>query len=630
MSLRPPLSLIGRLLRRSPPPAGEPPTQDAASWFGTSAAWDDLPAAPEGGTESEPPAPGASLPPFVRIYRVFIGARMALALVLLSAQLLSYALGNQPIWAALILSLVYAAQTLSIWLLPAPSEAQPRAGAKGTATPLRRRSWLATIGVDVVTLSLFYAMSPASGVNYPLLLALPVLMAGVMTPRLPALGVAAIVTLVLLGVALWGGDRSGQTSTLLTQAGLLGTGFFAIAVLAGELAERLASAGLSARGSMELARQQAQLNRLVIDEMQDGVLVVDRQGRVRAANPSARRLLVAEGMARAAPFQLRGVADWEPLVRSVEQAFIDGRWPAGGREVTLPLRAAQDSIGLRELRLRVRFTQRRDAQGPEDLCVLFVEDMRSIYARARQDKLAAMGRMSAGIAHEIRNPLAAIAQANALLDEDVSTPTQRKLTQMVSANVDRLKRIVDDVLDAAPGVRSDPGLIAVGQQVSIICEDWLRAAEIPAELRRTGAGGALMSTTGSAAARLAGRFDAEHLRRVLVNLLDNAWRHSSQTAGAIEVRLESRHRRGQGRDPREYLVLSVFNDGDVIPEHVERSLFEPFFSTRSRGAGLGLYICRELCERYGANIEYRQHGAQERRRNEFVVAMPAFPLLTAP
>ena len=81
-----------------------------------------------------------------------------------------------------------------------------------------------------------------------------------------------------------------------------------------------------------------------------------------------------------------------------------------------------------------------------------------------------------------------------------------------------------------------------------------------------------------------------------------------------------------GRDPREYLVLSVFNDGEVIPSDVERSLFEPFFSTRSRGTGLGLYICRELCERYGASIEYRQHAQHERLRNEFAVAMPALVL----
>jgi two-component system sensor histidine kinase PilS (NtrC family) len=109
-------------------------------------------------------------------------------------------------------------------------------------------------------------------------------------------------------------------------------------------------------------------------------------------------------------------------------------------------------------------------------------------------------------------------------------------------------------------------------------------------------------------------FDAEHLRRVLVNLLDNAHRHASGDAGAIVVRLASRADGGP-------VELSVLSDGAPIPPEVERYLFEPFYSTRSRGSGLGLYICRELCERYGASIDYRQRPASERLRNEFVVSM---------
>jgi two-component system sensor histidine kinase PilS (NtrC family) len=108
-------------------------------------------------------------------------------------------------------------------------------------------------------------------------------------------------------------------------------------------------------------------------------------------------------------------------------------------------------------------------------------------------------------------------------------------------------------------------------------------------------------------------FDAEHLRRVLVNLLDNALRHGSAARGAVFLRLAVRD---EG-----WITLSVLSDGPPIAPEVERHLFEPFFSTRSRGSGLGLYICRELCERYGANIEYRPRPAAERLRNEFVVSM---------
>src|SRR4029077_5939163 len=115
----------------------------------------------------------------------------------------------------------------------------------------------------------------------------------------------------------------GEATLLMTQAGLAGSGFFVVTVLAGELAGRLAREQLTARGSLEMARQQAQLNRLVIEEMQDGVLVVDRRGRVRAATPAARRLLAPNGMSRPAPFQLRGVAAWDALVKTVERAFVE-------------------------------------------------------------------------------------------------------------------------------------------------------------------------------------------------------------------------------------------------------------------------------------------------------------------
>ena len=108
-------------------------------------------------------------------------------------------------------------------------------------------------------------------------------------------------------------------------------------------------------------------------------------------------------------------------------------------------------------------------------------------------------------------------------------------------------------------------------------------------------------------------FDAEHLRRVLINLLDNALRHGSQSNAAVQLRLQA--------ISEQQVQLSVASDGAAIAPDVERYLFEPFFSTRSRGTGLGLYICRELCERYGASIDYRLQAANASHRNEFFVVM---------
>jgi len=541
---------------------------------------------------------------FERLYRIFVGARVVLGIALLLTQILGSLLGARSSL-ALTVCVLYAAQTLALWVLPRFR------GATRTQTRLTRRQWLATIGFDLLTFSALHALEPGTAFNYVALLVLPVLMAGVLTSRLLALATAAAVSLMLLLAAWRTGLNVGDLATAMTPAGLAGIGFFAITLLTGELAGRLAREEVTARGSLELARQQAQLNRLVIEEMADGVLVIDRRARVRAANPAARRLLVLQGLGRAAPFQLQDEPAWAELAAVVQSSFDAGHWPDGARDLTLRFAGGTT----RELRLRARFTRPRTngsvtanpiegAPGGEVFCVVFVEDLRSVQARTRQEKLAAMGRVSAGIAHEIRNPLAAIAQANALLAEDAVGTEQRMLTAMVADNVERLKRLVDDVMEVAPGIDATPRAIDLGAEVDRIVADWARTSQFV-----LGAGSRLQIDLPHEP--LAVLFDPEHLRRVLVNLLDNARRYASDRSGAIVLRAQSIG----GAQAR----LSLASDGEPIPPDVEPFLFEPFFSTRSRGTGLGLYICRELCERYGGSIDYWQHPQGSGHRNEFVV-----------
>ena len=535
---------------------------------------------------------------FQRIYKVFLAARVALGLALLATQLALSYLGFRPETWVLVICSAYAVQTLALWLLP---QFQQATSAEAMAQ-LRSPQWLGSIGVDLAVFSILHVLSGSGSLNFVALLVLPVLMSGLMTPRPMALATAAGVTLMLLTTA-WLSVLQGLDPALrMTQSGLAGSGLFVVTLLAAELGNRLAREERSARGSLELARQQAQLNRLVIDEMQEGVLVVDRRGRVRAANPAARALLSAAGMVRAPPFQLRGVRIWEPLVAGVESAFAQGTWPVEGADVNLQF----DPAHLRSLRVRVRFTRQQASRATEELCVLFLEDLRNVQARSRQEKLAAMGRVSAGIAHEIRNPLAAIDQANALLAEDCREPAQQRLTAMVSSNVQRLKRIVDDVMALAPGAAVEAGAIDAGALVQEVCLDWARANEV-----ETGAQSMLKLTVPTHAVMV--DFEPEHLRRVIVNLLDNAYRHAPRHAGALAVTLDP------GAEP--WVELSVASAGEPITPEVERHLFEPFFSTRSRGTGLGLYICRELCERYGANIEFAAHKQGQLQGNCFVVSL---------
>jgi len=523
---------------------------------------------------------------FQRLHRAFLLARCALALALAGSQLSVFLASSDPPQLMLLLCLVYACLSLGALLWP-----RLRHGAsRRSLSTLSQPQWWGSTGVDLAVFTALLVLGGQAAPPVAALYVLPVMMSAVLAARRAGLAAAALATLGLLGSSLWINLVSGNWGPSVTQAGLAGIGYFAIALLTSELAARLEREQRAALGSMALARQQQALNQLVIDEMQEGVLVVDRQLRVQAANPAARGLLGELEQAAEAPFGLDAQIAWNALAQAAADAWDSGVQPEP-RDVVLGFARAP----ARTLRLRWRWMHARELEGGDDLLLLLLEDRAKLLARARQEKLAAMGRMSAGIAHEIRNPLAAISQANALLGEDLATDAGgQRLTSLVASNVRRLQRIVDEVMLLAVPVDQLPPQMDAVAGIAEVADDWQRtqgAAVLHRELPQ---------------AVLAVDFEPEHLRRVIINLLDNAWRHA-QAAAQPWVRLEL-----QVLDEQR-LRCRVLNPAPPLPAEVERHLFEPFHSTRSRGSGLGLYICRELCERYGARIDYQaqQHEGED-------------------
>lgn len=538
-------------------------------------------------------------PAFSRLWRAFMTARVALAvvlLVLLASLSLAMPALNVSRW-LLALSFTYLAAALGVRLFTRPrppgSSFDPQ--------------WVSTIGVDLVVFSTLQFLQ-AGGINYSPLLALPVLMGAVLGSGLLALGTAAGVTLLLLMDAwVLSLHAIEESAARFLQAGLTGTGYFALALLVNQMAVRLAREERAARHGQRAARVQAQVNQLVIETLSDGVLVVDTASRVHAANPAARVLLGLQqsGDAR---FTLTARPAWQQLVALAGTTFE--RHEPQVADITIPRLRDEP----RRLHVRTRLTKTDTVQA-ESLCVMFLEDLRELEQRLQIEKLAAMGRMSAAVAHEIRNPLAAIAQANSLMDEDLREPALRQLSGLIQKNTQRLAQIVDEILNVAqiqPRDRASLPALELDPAVGSVCSDWAV---------QTRSGARLQVALGAPGAQVL--FEPPHLRRVLVNLLDNASRYASEQPGAIRVAtaLVDGH-----------AELQVWSDGAALPPAVEPRLFEPFFSSESRSSGLGLYICRELCERHGAAIRYRRRsagvGPAAREGNEFFVSFgPQRPAL---
>jgi two-component system sensor histidine kinase PilS (NtrC family) len=531
---------------------------------------------------------------FSRLWRVFIAARIAIASVLALLQAFIYTFGTTSSHAAIAVCAAYLCATLAVWLW-----ARPRP--PGSTFDLH---WVLTIGIDVAAFSVLNFL-PSSGINYTPLFALPVLLSSVLGPILLAFGTAASVTLLLLGDAWWRSLQSlqslGERDAYFLQAGLSGTGFFLVALLANQLALRLAREEQLTKTSQSTARIQTRVNELVIEAVAEGVLVVDGNGKVHSANPASRRLLATQAAVARAPFLLAMEPAWQPLADLAHRTFAS----QSSQKSDLSLEGLRGHA--RRLRVRTRLAAApNDAQA--SLCVMFLEDLREMEARIRNEKMVAMGRMSAAVAHEIRNPLAAITQANALLEEDLHAAGQRQLTTMIGQNAKRLAKIVEEVLDISRAHADLPApqtsTLRLDDVVPGIAADWARQN---AAVQRTHV---LIDAAGAVV-----WFEPEHLRRLMINLLDNALRYASASAHAIEVSTQMMTP-GQAR-------LAVWSDGLPLEKTVQTHLFEPFFSSESRSSGLGLYICRELCERYGAQIGYQRVQRAGKPGNEFFILLRA-------
>ncbi len=438
--------------------------------------------------------------------------------------------------------------------------------------PVHAQALLAA-AIDIALLTLLMETSGGVETGLGMLLSVSIAAVGGLVPGRVALLLAAVATLSVMGAQVHAELAGLFPNTAYTHAGVLGAAYFAIAILAQVLSERLRrSEQLATRRGLDLANL-AELNDYIIQQMQTGVVVLDSRHRIRLLNGAAWQLLGTpdgcrgEAVSVTAPGLARQLARWSGGDPAHGESF---RALAHGKD----LRAAFAPIGDRG----------------EGGVLVFLEDAARLHEQAQGLKLASLGRLTASIAHEIRNPLGAIGHAGQLLAESTDLPAgDLRLIQIIRTNTGRVNDIIENVLQLSRRDRSHPELIEL--------KPWLLRLAGEIAQRHGLAADQLHLDVVPPDAHVS--VDPGQLRQILVNLCENAVHHFDRALPELRVRIVGGLIREAGGP-----VLDICDNGPGIPPQAVRQIFEPFFTTRASGTGLGLYIARELSESNGVRLEH--------------------------
>ncbi|MCB1696038.1 MAG: sensor histidine kinase [Halioglobus sp.] len=375
------------------------------------------------------------------------------------------------------------------------------------------------------------------------------------------------VRLVLYGVI---------NANALFPAGLLGALIFGVSIMVQAIAGRLGRAEELARNRASDLYNLQRLNEQIVQHMDTGILLVNHDGLVRVMNKAATGLLAPERPV--AVEQGRQLADY-----SSELAYQFEHWKDSGQHRARPFSVLEGAPPVIAHFRELQPNSRGEA-------LVFVEDYTPVTQYAQSLKLTSLGRLTASIAHEIRNPLGAISHAAQLLQESPElTPTDRRMADIIQHHCLRVNQIVESVMQISRREPPKPEYISLSSWLNDFVGNYLkalnRAADISIECDYR---------------ELLVEFDPENLQRVLGNLLDNALRHSAMATGTETARIVvsldfTAHQ----------CLIDIIDTGNGVAPADQAKLFEPFFTTVEAGSGMGLYLCKELCEINNADLNYR-------------------------
>ncbi|MBV1787104.1 hypothetical protein KQ940_03460 [Marinobacterium sp. D7] len=422
---------------------------------------------------------------------------------------------------------------------------------------------------DLAALSLLgFASGDPTGI-YAILMLVPVCFAGFWQPGAGTQLYSAVAILGMLGSTL-AHQLLGTQPYPLAELGALSATQLAIALVSTVVGRNMADTHrLAGKRELDLASL-TELNTFIVQRMEEGVVVVDAENLIRMINPSAGQLF---GVSPSAQLH-RPLAELSTTLSTALE-----HWRAGqpvGSESMAPLRLQITATG----------------PGREEWAVLLLEDIHSENTRVQREKLAALGRLTASLAHEIRNPLGAISYSAQLLAESPELAVQeQKLVAIILGQSKRVNRLIEEILTLSRRKTPFWQDLQLGNWIARLRDEWrLSWPELDARL-------SLSIENGSEDLQV--RVDPDHLRRLLTLLLDNALKHGEPEQGVASIAVRV-YRSGRSATP----CIEVSDNGRGIDSETEQRIYEPFFTTRHDGSGLGLYLARELCEANYCELRY--------------------------
>lgn len=406
----------------------------------------------------------------------------------------------------------------------------------------------------------------SGGLGY--LLLIPIAVGSTFLRGKTSLALAAFASILILLMSVASIKIGLADLNIFFSAGLTGVSLFVTAIVFRVIAEKIQTSEYRAQQQAEQANYLQLISQRIVETMRTGIIVIDHDLRIQLINRAAASLLTVNN-------KFEGVMNIKAISEHLSLWQEVGAIPN-----TIDFTLANNQ------HIKVSFANLEGATNPS--IMLFIEDMQRLNQEAQHLKLASLGRLSASIAHEIRNPLGAISHASQLLDESESiNKSDKQLLTIIHNHSQRINYIINNILDFSRRKRAAPEVINIQKWLQEFKDDYLEHHPTVSILITTDMAG------------IQAKIDPNHLYQIINNLTDNGIRYSKKNINEAKIDI---HIGIQQSDERPYIDIRDYGEG--IPKDKHEHIFEPFFTTEPTGSGLGLYLCRELSEANQANLSY--------------------------